>query len=57
MYILNIFLFELYNMKKIYFFIIMLYMENGKVVLVEFYEFKIVLDFFLYKIILNVYFD
>lgn len=57
MYILNIFLFELYNMKKKYFFIIMLYMENGKVVLVEFYEFKIVLDFFLRKIILNVYFD
>lgn len=57
MYILNIFLFELYNRKKLNFFVIMLYMYSGKVVLVEFYEFKIVLDFFLYKIILNVYFD
>lgn len=57
MYILNIFSFELYNMKKTHFSTIMLYMENGKAALVELHEFKTVSDFSLHKTISNAYFD
>lgn len=57
MYILNIFSFELYNMKKTHFSTIMLYMENGKAALVELHEFKTVSDFSLLKTISNAYFD
>lgn len=54
MYILNIFSFELYNMKKTHFSTIS---KNGKAALVELHEFKTVSDFSLHKTISNAYFD